>query len=164
MLSLEPPFPPPSGLNDFLAAHARSLRLSYRRLVGCDLVDSGLADAEAARALFEAPFAVLSHGLEPDPILSYANRAALDLFELDWGRLVAMPSRLTAQSPERADRERLLAGVRERGFVDGYSGIRISSTGRRFRILDGLVWTLADEMGRPLGQAARLGGWQYLED
>ena len=90
------PYPDPS--NAFLSDHTRLLRASYRRLTGRDLIDPDLNDREAARRLFEAPFALLSHNAEPDPILTYGNRRVLDLFELDWETLTRMPSRLTAGS------------------------------------------------------------------
>ena len=36
----------------------------------------------------------------------------------------------------------------------GYSGIRVSTTGRRFRLNDGRIWTVLDDDGEPVGQAA----------
>ena len=45
-----------------------------------------------------------------------------------------MPARKTAEPAEQAARDRFLAEVRKGGFVNDYEGIRISSTGRRFRI------------------------------
>ena len=111
-----PPFPCPTETNGYLVDHARLLRESYKAITGRDLIEPALADADAARALFEAPFALLSHDSGPDPILIYANRRALDLFELTWERLVVMPSRLTAEAPERVERERLLQAVRDRGI------------------------------------------------
>jgi hypothetical protein len=38
--------------------------------------------------------------------------------------------------------------------VTGYSGVRISLTGRRFIIDDVTVFALVDEAGRPAGHAA----------
>jgi hypothetical protein len=128
--------------------------MSYRRLTGRDLIDSDLEEREAARRLFEAPFAILSHTAGPDPILTYGNRRALDLFELDWEQLTRMPSRLTAEAPDREERARLLAQVTARGFIDDYSGVRVSSSGRRFRIERAVVWNLIDREGQHLGQAA----------
>ena len=162
MQSSAPPFPCPAETNGYLPDHARLMRESYKRLTGRDLIDPGLADPDAARALFEAPFALLSHDTGPDPILTYANRSALDLFELTWERLVVMPSRLTAEAPERAERERLLQAVRDRGFVEGYAGVRVSARGRRFMIEGGIVWNLADDAGLIRGQAATFGQWRNL--
>lgn len=162
MQSSVQPFPCPAAANGYLPDHARVMRESYKRLTGRDLIDPRLADLDAARALFEAPFALLSHDPGPDPILNYANRTALDLFELTWERLVVMPSRLTAEAPERGERELLLQSVRDRGFVERYAGVRVSAQGRRFAIGGGIVWNLADDNGCNRGQAASFGQWRYL--
>ena len=47
-----------------------------------------------AHALFQSPFAVVSHGMEEDPLLNYGNQVALELWELTWEQLVKTPSRL----------------------------------------------------------------------
>ena len=65
-----------------------------------------------------------------------------------------MPSRLTAEAPDRIERARLLAEVAARGSIDDYSGVRISRTGQRFRIEQATVWNLTDETGQRCGQAA----------
>jgi hypothetical protein len=52
--------------------------------------------------------------------------------------------------------------VREKGFMSGYSGVRISSTGRRFRIVDATVWDVFDGKGVRRGQAATFEKWEYL--
>ena len=118
----------------------------------------------AAEALFHAPFVVLSHDAAPDPILTYGNRAALELFALSWEQLIRTPSRLTAEAPNRAERARLLAEVTSRGFIDDYSGIRISHTGKRFLIERATVWNLINDEGRLCGQAATFREWRYLEN
>lgn len=156
------PFPYPDPSNGFLSDHTRLLRASYRRVTGRDLIDPELDDHEAARRLFEAPFALLSHNADPDPILTYGNRRVLDLFELDWQQLTRMPSRLTAEAPDREERARLLAQVTAHGFIDDYSGIRVSSSGRRFHIDGAIVWNLIDREGRHLGQAATFASVQPL--
>ena len=85
---------------------------SYHRLVGTPLVPAG-ADAEW---LYEqAPFAVLAHDAAADPRFVYANRAALNRFGYTWDELVGMPSRLSAEAPERAARARLLDAVARDG-------------------------------------------------
>jgi len=56
----------------------------------------------------------------------------------------------------------LLAQVTEHGFIDDYSGIRISKSGRRFRIGRATVWNLVTERGEPCGQAATFDRWNYL--
>lgn len=163
MNQLKPPFPYPAESNDFLAVHIQSLRTSYCRLTGRDLIDPGLTDRTAALALFEAPFVLLSHDARVDPVLTYGNRTALTLFELDWGQFTAMPSRFTAEAPNRAERERLLREVATRGYIDDYSGVRISASGRRFLIERACVWNLIDAGGGYRGQAATFADWRYLD-
>ncbi|WP_246066852.1 MEKHLA domain-containing protein [Paenibacillus koleovorans] len=107
-----------------------------------------------ADKLFHSSIVVLSHGLEPDPILNYGNAAALELWEMDWATFTQTPSRLTAEPLGREARERFMQQVRRDGYVAEYTGIRVSATGRRFYIVDALVWNLLDEDGAPYGQAA----------
>lgn len=155
--------PEPHERNGFLAEHASLLIRSYRRWTGGDLVDPALSALEQARALWLAPFVVASHGTEPDPVLNYGNRAALALWQADWADFTSMPSRLTAEPVARAERARLLAQVSERGFMDDYSGVRIATNGRRFRIRRATVWNLVDTQGAPRGQAVTFREWEYLE-
>ncbi|MEO1800781.1 MAG: MEKHLA domain-containing protein, partial [Cyanobacteria bacterium J06629_2] len=49
-----------------------------------------------AQALFEADFVLVSHGTEADPIYSYANYKALQLWQLNWEDFTSMPSRKSA--------------------------------------------------------------------
>lgn len=124
---------------------------SYLRLVGRPLVPEG-ADA---RWLYEAaPFPVLAHDTAADPRFVYANRAAQACFGYGLDEIVGLPSRLSAEAPDRAERARLLESVARDGFVTGYSGLRIAKSGRRFRIVEGVVWQLRDEAGIDRGQAA----------
>ncbi|NJM47646.1 MAG: MEKHLA domain-containing protein [Alkalinema sp. RU_4_3] len=115
-----------------------------------------------AQALFNAQFVVVSHGVEADPIFNYANQTALDLWELDWSAFTQMPSRLSAEETFRADRAQMLAQIAEGGFFDGYSGIRISSQGRRFSIENVTIWKVIDPQGHSHGQAATFEQWVYL--
>jgi len=135
---------------------------SYRQYIGNDLIERTPDAEQQARTLFEASFVVVSHGVEPDPILNYANQTALDLWELSWDRFIKTPSRLTTEPDERAERERLLTQARAEGYYDGYRGVRISSTGRRFRVEQALIWTVIDSAGRPIGQAATFSQWSHL--
>ena len=144
-----------------LRLHAKRLVTSYRLLTGRDLISAEPPESLPKR-LFEAPFVVISHNREADPVLNYGNRAALKLWDMTWEEFTQTPSRLTAETPEREEREHLLALVRERGFIDDYSGVRISRTGRRFRIEKATVWNLLDENGTPVGQAATFSRWVDL--
>jgi hypothetical protein len=115
-----------------------------------------------AKNVFAAPFVLVSHGTEDDPVLNYGNAAALRLWEMSWEELTRTPSRLTAEASNREERARLLAAVTANGFIDDYAGIRVSKTGRRFRIQQATVWNLLDERGHYAGQAATFSRWTFL--
>jgi len=154
--------PEPNAENSYLADHVRLLRHSLRHWTGRDLLAADREPAEVARRVYDARFVVLSHSPDSDPILTYGNRAAQALFEATWEELTRMPSRLTAEAPDREERARLLAQVVTHGYIDDYSGVRVSRTGRRFRIARATVWNLRDEAGRDCGQAATFAEWCYL--
>ena len=64
-------------------ARTRLLLDSYRRWLGRELLPRAGTGEEQSRALFDAPFVVVAHGTEPDPVLNYGNRTALALWETD---------------------------------------------------------------------------------
>ncbi|MGR9071580.1 MAG: MEKHLA domain-containing protein [Gammaproteobacteria bacterium] len=154
--------PFPSSDNGYLAGHVGLLSTSFRLLLGKSLLDDGFDEMEAARRLFHAPFAVVSHGTEEDPIFNYGNLKALELFELSWEELTSLPSRLSAGPVDREERQRLLEAVSAKGYIENYSGVRISKTGKRFRIENAVVWNLLDGNDVYCGQAARFDEWTYL--
>ena len=135
---------------------------SFRRFTGHDLIERCNDPMTEARAVYEAPFVVVSHATQADPILNYGNAAALALWEMSWEELTRTPSRLTAEAPVRDERARLLAAVAAQGFIDDYSGVLISKTGRRFRIARATVWNLVTEQGARCGQAAMFSEWEHL--
>jgi len=147
---------------DFVITHTKLLARSFRRWTGRDLLPGIFNPAGLARYVFEAPFVLVSHGTENDPVLNYGNQAALALWEMSWEELTRTPSRLTAEEPNREERTKLLEAVTQRGFIDDYSGIRISKTGRRFQISRATVWNLISEKGEPCGQAAMFDEWKFL--
>ena len=154
----------PSPAHRYPVEHTERLRRSFHALTGRDLIDPALAPEAAADALFHAPFAVLSHDATPDPLLTYGNRTALEPFELTWEERIQMPSRLTAEAPDRAERARRLAEVAARGYLDHDAGVRISRTGQRFRIARATVWNLTDDQGRFCGPAATFREGRALAD
>ncbi len=142
--------------------HTACLARSLKHWTGRDLLPGVTDGVEQSRAVFAAPFVLVSHGTEADPVLNYGNATALALWEMTWAELTLTPSRLTAEAPNRAERARLLDAVTQRGFIDDYSGIRISKSGRRFRIARATVWNLISETGARCGQAAMFDQWDYL--
>jgi hypothetical protein len=143
-------------------AHSAALLNSHRDRTGRELIARGGGAEEEAERLLGAPFVVVSHGTEADPLLNYGNRVALALWEMSVAQLLATPSRLTAEPMLREERERLLERAARDGFFLGYEGVRISASGRRFKIANATVWNLTDETGRPAGQAATFARWTFL--
>lgn len=148
--------------SDWAVAHATTLARSFQRWQGRDLLPGDLEPLAFADALFAAPFILVSHGTQADPVLNYGNRAALTLWEISWDELTRTPSRLTAEPVAREERARLLAEVTQHGHIANYAGVRIAKSGRRFRIERAVVWNLLDEAGTHCGQAAMFDRWEYL--
>ena len=135
----------------------RLLSDSYHRRVGRSLVPDGVSVSERAAWLYEAaPFGVLAHSASVDPFFIYGNVRAQAIFGYSWDELVALPSRLSAEMPERTERQAFLDQVARDGFVTGYRGVRITKSGERFWIEDATVWQLTDEAGTYRGQAAMI--------
>jgi hypothetical protein len=133
--------------------HTQLLLRSYQHWMGQSLFDLSVPPEDLAQSLFEVPFVVVSHGTEVDPIFNYANRKALELWELPWEEFTQMPSRKTAEVILQAERNRLLLDTQTKGFSN-FSGIRITSTGKRFYIEDGILWNVLDEQYQYCGQGA----------
>jgi PAS domain S-box-containing protein len=132
---------------------------SFQRLVGQPLTEKH----HTPQWLFhDAPFAVLAHDGGNDPRFVYANQSALGRFGYAWNELIGLPSRLSAEAPERAERQRLLDAVKRDGFISNYRGIRISKSGQRFWIENAIVWQLIDGDGQLQGQAATFSEWRNV--
>jgi len=142
--------------------HSRLLADTFAGWSGRPLLAGGGDDRELARALYHAPFALLSHGTQNDPLFNYGNLVAQRLWELGWERLVGLPSRRSAEPEVRVDRARALEEALREGWMEGYVGVRVSRSGRRFRIEDGIIWNLLDSNGRLHGQAATFARWVFL--
>lgn len=147
---------------DFLIRQTRLMLSSYRHWTGKYLWREDLPGEMLAREVFFAPFVLCSTGPEADPVLNYGNRNALALWEMDWKTFTRTPGRCTAEPMEREARQRFLDTVSQKGIVTDYKGVRISSRGRRFEILQASVWNLIDENGRFAGQAASFSNWKEL--
>ncbi|AVH73529.1 MEKHLA domain-containing protein [Nostoc sp. 'Lobaria pulmonaria (5183) cyanobiont'] len=133
--------------------HSQRLVNSFQHWIGNSLLDVNGVPQEIAQALFEAPFVLVSHGTESDPIFNYGNRKALELWELSWEEFTRMPSRKSAEEVVQEERDRLLSEAATQGF-SYFSSVRITSTGKRFEIQDGILWNLLDEQNKLCGQAA----------
>ncbi len=152
----------PENLRAQWIAQTQLLLDSFQTLLGRELiVRSGNAEDEFKR-LWDAPFVALSHGTEADPILNFANRTTLMLWEMPLDKLITMPSRLTAEPMEQTRRQEFLEQTHRQGFMSGYEGIRISAASRRFLIQNATIWNLTSGDGQPAGQAATFDTWSFL--
>jgi PAS domain-containing protein len=152
----------PAEDNNFLGGHVALMSDSYRKLLGEELISQYKPHEKLAKALFYAPFVVVSHNIAADPVFNYANLKALELFGFSWQEFTQLPSRLSAEPIHQIEREKLLSEVNRKGYIVDYQGIRLTKTGQRFLIKNAVVWNLTDVKGRYAGQAARFGEWQFL--
>ena len=140
---------------------AHCILRSFERAFGRSLL-AGDRGAHAPQELFGADTVVLAHDGSSDPALIYANAAALQLWERSWAEMIGMPSRLTAEPQERAGRARMLATALQQHASEGYTGVRVSKSGRRFQIHNARLWTLWGPGDQPCGQAAAFSNWWWL--
>jgi hypothetical protein len=152
---------PPAASNHALQ-RLNLLVSSHHRLTGRQLIDAKQSDLW--HACWTAPRVIVAHGTQADPIFFYGNQLALDVFELDFAAFTQLPSRFSAEPLLREERDALLARVRDHGFIDDYAGVRISASGRRFRIEQATVWNLLDENGTLRGQGATFERWAILPE
>lgn len=146
--------------NSWKKNHIKTLTDSYEHHFNKKLLN--IESSSLADAIDQAPFVLLSHGTESDPILNYGNLKALELWEMNWEELTQMPSRLTAEPLEREARDLFMKEVTKKGHLSGYQGVRISKTGKRFRIHNAQIWNLIDENNHYLGQAACFHQWDFI--
>lgn len=135
---------------------------SYRHWTGENLLPPEVPGSRWAEALEGLPQVVVAHDTAADPCFIYGNRAALELFEMRREDFIGMPSRLSAEPVRQEERARVLEEVRVRGFSASYSGVRVSATGKRFRIENAVLWNLVDSEGVLRGQAATFAQWTRL--
>ena len=154
----------PCPENNFLWEHVRHLLWSYEHFTGQPLVAGDRSyEADIAKRVFEASFALVSHGTQTDPIFNYANQTAMELFEMSWFEFTALPSKCSAEPVSREERAKLLEQVTRDNYIDDYSGIRISKNGKRFCIEQATVWNVIDKDSRDyLGQAAVFSRWKEV--
>jgi hypothetical protein len=143
----------PTPDNNYQANFIARVVRAFARVTGGDLIaEAGLDPAELGKSAWEGQFALLTH--DPGAILTYGNRFALDLWEMDWETLVRTPSRQTAPDEDRAARDVIMAEVERSGFTRSYAGRRVSHSGKLFRIENATVFTLIDEEGAGFGTGA----------
>lgn len=136
---------------------------SYAQYLGRQLITRIGDTLLEAETLFYAPFVVVAHNSATDPILTYGNQIALQLWEMNWDEFCQTPSRCTAEPINRQERQRMLTLAAQQGFIDNYQGIRISRSGKRFLINKAIIWNLVNSQGEACGQAATFSNWEYCD-
>ncbi len=151
----------PEG-GEVAAWYVERITTSYEHWTGEPLVRTETSGSALLQRIFQAEFALLAHDTGPDPLINFVNARALQLWEQTWQEFIGMPSRLTAELDQRDDRARVLREVQDHGYSNGYSGIRISRTGRRCRSHQSVVWNVLDDRQERIGQAAMFRQWSYV--
>lgn len=147
---------------NYLDAAASSLAVSiaesYYRLTGSPLIPAAeVADGpDLVESMYRAPQLLLCHDGADDPKFTYANQAALAAFELPWSGFIGMPSRLSAAPDDQSERSEMITQATASGYFTGYSGVRVASSGRTFRIVDATLWRVTDSDGTVLGLACKI--------
>jgi hypothetical protein len=150
---------------------AALLSTSHLKVVGVPLAPGTPFEdrppVDAARWLYrDAPFVLLAHRLSADPVFCYANLAAQRTFGYSWDEFIGLPSRYSAATPDRAERDRLFERVASYGFskpvlaapgvehpafaLGGAAGAAVAPGHRQHRLRR---WRrgVVDEAGRCLG-------------
>ena len=148
-------------MSDFLLSQSKLLASSYRHFLKVDLIQHS-SEKDLSEKLYNADFVVLSHDGAEDPCFNYANKMAQELFEFSWDEFHGMPSKLSAEPDLREEREKMLEIATKNGFYEGYKGVRISKSGKRFFIDKCVIFNLIDENGKKVGQAATFSHWNFL--
>ena len=142
--------------------HIRNVLNSFERLTGKTLIKRVNPDKDFL-SIEKGSFVLVSHNSSKNPILNFGNQFALRLWEMNWEEFVKTPSSKTAEVDLREDRSEMLKVVSKYGYFNNYEGIRVSSSGKRFKIKKAIIWNVNDDEGRFLGQAAYFESLEYLK-
>lgn len=142
-----------------LEALSTRLIASWARHAPVDALVDGLSLVPSRRQrasfLYESSACILAHDGAGDPRFTYANEGAQRLFGYALDAFIGMPSRLSARPAQRDERAAMLNAALKDGFYRGYRGVRVRADGSLFVMEDATIWTVFDEDGRSIGQAAR---------
>eukprot|EP00271_Cylindrocystis_brebissonii_P002248 TRINITY_DN12699_c0_g1_i1.p1 TRINITY_DN12699_c0_g1~~TRINITY_DN12699_c0_g1_i1.p1 ORF type:complete len:256 (-),score=42.92 TRINITY_DN12699_c0_g1_i1:548-1315(-) len=151
--SASPPPPPLPYLSGEVIMHSLAVIDSYFRATGKPIFPSSVEISVAAKALWELPRVVVTQGTEEDPLYNYGNKAALDLFEMDWPTFTSSVARKWAPEEEQTAHSELVKSAVQ-GVQDIGGLVRVTSSGQTFKISQGAWWALTTLDGEPFGQGA----------
>jgi len=145
----------PDASNKYYRDHLSIVLENLKRWTSYDLIkEYGFSEENLGEQVFDADFYILSHNNAADPILNYGNDRVLKLWETSWEELTTMYSRDTAKPVNLSARLAMIEQVKLQNYISGYSGLRISKTGKEFKILDVTIWNILTNNGDLYGQAA----------
>lgn len=133
--------------------HIRNILNSFEKLTGRVLIER-TSPYKDFMNIETGAFVLVSHNELKKPVLNYGNHFALGLWEMSWEDFVKTPSSRTAEVYFREKRSAMLEVVSKQGYFENYEGIRISSTGKRFKIKNATIWNVNNDKGKFIGQAA----------
>ena len=142
--------------------HSTLLAWCYKHWTNKDLIPDLENTTDLARKMYEAPFVIVSHGTEPDPVFNYANKKAQELWQLTWEEFICLPSRKSAEPMEENLRNSLIEVGKKKGisFID--KAIRVSKCGHRFYIKNVTLFNLFLPANTFAGQGAIYADWEFL--
>jgi MEKHLA domain len=100
-------------------------------------------------------YAVLSHGIQDDPIFCYSNVAARDAFQYTEDEFYQLPSRYSAPGGgDRQNRQKIMEDANNANLWIIPSGIRQRKDGSLFEFRDVILWNVYNPQGVRVGQSA----------
>ena len=100
--------------SDWILQQTQRLLDSFQYWTGRSLLEVSGNEYDRAQQLFEAPFALMSHNTEADPIFNYGNRRALLQLGYTWDGNHSLP-------PPPKCLEPLIFGSEVGGDMNGYT-------------------------------------------
>ena len=128
---------------------------SLQKFTGKSLFDYMKGVSEPSQVHDHERYAVLSHGVQDDPIYCYFNKAAFLQFQFSEDEVYQLPSRYSA--PDGAERESRAEDVQQAVAEDVKelgSVIRQTKHGELFEMVNVILWNVYDESGERVGQTA----------
>ncbi|MBO9703601.1 MAG: MEKHLA domain-containing protein [Sporocytophaga sp.] len=149
-------------MNPDTVKHCKLIAKNYKFWTGKELFEEKLHESELSEKMYNAPFVILSHGTQADPIYNYVNLKAQELWEYTWDEMIKLPSRRSAGTNETAQRLELIKEGQEKGITFTEKALRESCSGKKFYIKNVVLFNLLGEGGEYEGQCAIYNDWEFV--